>query len=47
MRWAVTFRYHRGIEGGALRAIAGPHSVTLYTDVPHQGEDFKTVADTS
>src|SRR4029078_5779414 len=53
MRMELVFRFDYGrlkpwverTEGGALRATAGPHAVTLYTDVPHQGEDFKTVAE--
>ncbi len=35
---------HR-VEGGALRAVAGPHAVVLKTPVETRGEDHSTVAE--
>lgn len=52
MRMDLTIRFDYGsivpwvthIEGG-LRAVAGPDTLLLYSDVPMHGEDFNTVAE--
>jgi GH15 family glucan-1,4-alpha-glucosidase len=53
MRMELVLRFYYGMivpwvtkhEGGALRAVAGPDSVTLTTDVPTHGKDLTTVAE--
>ncbi len=53
MRMELVLRFDHGrtvpwvsrMENGNLRAVAGPHQVTLRTDVPTHGENLRTVAD--
>jgi GH15 family glucan-1,4-alpha-glucosidase len=50
MEWIVRFNYGSIVpwvtrEDGMLRAIAGPHAVRLYADIPTHGEGMKTVAE--
>ena len=53
MRMELVLRFDHGrtvpwvtrMEDGDLRAVAGPHQVTLRTAVPTHGENLRTVAD--
>ncbi|MGH9681527.1 MAG: glycoside hydrolase family 15 protein, partial [Candidatus Acidiferrales bacterium] len=51
MQLVLRFDYGRSVpwvtrmQDGTLRAISGPHMVTLRTAVPFQGENFKTVSE--
>src|SRR5919107_2745409 len=53
MRMGLVLRFDHGrtvpwvtrMEDGDLRAVAGPHQVTLRTAVPTHGENLRTVAD--
>ena len=53
MRMELVLRFDYGhsipwvtrARGNALRAIAGPNMVVFRTQVPHRGEDFKTVSE--
>ncbi|GAA5234158.1 glycoside hydrolase family 15 protein [Verticiella sediminum] len=48
---AIRFDYGRIVpwvsrtEGGALRAVAGPHAVMFYSAVPTRGDGYRTVAE--
>jgi GH15 family glucan-1,4-alpha-glucosidase len=51
MQLVLRFDYGRSMpwvtrmKDGALRAISGPHMVTLHTPVPLRGENFKTLSE--
>ncbi|GGH18197.1 glucoamylase [Alsobacter metallidurans] len=43
--YGLTVPWVNRMEDGTIQAIAGPHRVTLQSDVPLHGEDMRTVGD--